>query len=269
MFGKKSTLSISQMKCAMKEEIERWELKWICVDKVRCFRRSLKTKCPEEIVPMLEDLMKKAINDIKGKESVVDEHIESFLEIVDSFVRSVRNYEKFSNKEILSFQKIFDELEALFAEIIDLQSHETTAFSDKIRCIWKISRWNQVYMTFQDYEDLWQVIHRLNTEWKDLCDRGFRPYIVNVFLDYVSYAERNGFKQLSEEEKLETFMKLLDGQKWMVPIYRREYQLVGFEAMDERLIDEIIEVSDERGIVSYRLCQKGEEMTEKSEATED
>lgn len=245
--------------------------------------RYAKGPCAEEIVPMIKALYEKSVNaKVKWDGAGVCWHIERIVEMLPYLAENTRNYEKLSDEDVASIKKIFDELDALHAEAIsrNSQSRYKDDLSHKTSCISEILCKNMVDMhdseedhhnwrdgmIFQNYEDLWKIIHRINTEWEELCSRGFS---LNVFYDYwksFQYDRADG-KEMSEERKFKTFIALLDGKMKFVPVYRREYRLLGLKVANNDAENEIIYNSEDRSRKAYRLRQEGEEITQ-CEATE-
>lgn len=242
-------------------------------------RYATRGTCAEEIVPMIKALYEKSINaKVKWDGAIVCWHIEKIVKMLQYLAYNTRNYEKLSDEDVVSLKKIFDELDVLHAEAIfrDSQSRYEDNLTPKIDCISEILCQNMADMydskedhhdwrdgmMFQNYEDLWKIIHRINTEWEELCTRGFS---MNVFDDYrksFQYDRENGM-EMSEEMKLKTFMALLDGKMKFVPVYRHECRLLGLKVVNNDAEDEIIYTSEDISRKNaYRMRQKGEENTQ-------
>ena len=257
MFGRKNNPFISRMSLNMKKALEGG------------YRH---VPCAEELIPMLEDFFAKSTN-AKVEWNVDNSvcwHIEQLTEIMMYIAMNTRNYEKLSDEDVTALRKIFEELNSLYTEALELNLQSTCKndFSSKINCIDEIIRKNMVGMNdsevandnyrdgmiFQNYEDLWKVIHRVNTEWEQLCNRGFS---LTVFHDY---CESITYEIKTEEEKLENFMALLDGKMKFVPVY--EYKPVRFKLVDNDFEGKIVNIIENRYSNSYRLRQEGEEITQ-------
>lgn len=262
MFGRKNNPFISQMSDNMRKAMD------------GSYRH---VPCAEEIIPMLEDFFVKSTNAIVewDKNSEVCWHIEKLTEIMQHIAMNTRNYEKLSNEDVTALRKIFEELNVLLTEAVKLNflSDCKNDFRNKIDCIDEIICKNMVGMhdseekhdnyrdgmIFQNYEDLWKVIHRINTEWDQLCNRGFS---LRVFYDYwesFKY-DRLYYSEKAEEEKLGTFMALLDGKMKFVPVY--EHRPVSFKVVDNDFEGEIINTFENRYSKPYRLRQESEEVTQ-------
>ena len=259
MFGKKFNPFISRMTDNMNVAIE---------------GRYSKTPCAAEIKSMIEDFFIKSMGaKVKWGGAAVCWHIEKITEIVRYLAENTRNYEKLSTEDVASLKKIFDELDALHAEALEhnSQSRYKDGLSIKISCISEIVCKNMVGMhdseekhdnyrdgmIFQSYEDLWKIIHRVNNEWDELCSRGFS---LRVFYDYwesFKY-ERDAGMEKTEEEKLASFMAVLDGKKKFVPIY--ENKPVCFKVVDNDFEGEIVNTLKNRYSKPYRMRQDGEEI---------
>lgn len=209
-------------------------------------------------------------------------HIERIVEMLPHLAKNTRNYEKLNDEDVASLKKIFDELDALHAEAIsrNSQSKYKDDLSHKTQCISEILCKNMVGMydteedhhnwrdgmIFQNYEDLWKIIHRINTEWEELCDRGFSLFVFYDYWHSFQYDRENGV-EMSEEKKFETFMALLDGKMKFIPVYRHEYKFVEFKVVANDEEDEIVIISENKDKKAHRLRQKGEKVTQ-SEVTE-
>lgn len=231
--------------------------------------------CAEEIKPMLKAFFKKSMSAKVNWEDggSVCSQIEKITEAVQHIAENTRNYERMSDEEVTVFQKIFEEFDALHAEVLNLYSqsqYKNSIMYDKINCICEIACKNHVGtqdskvmhehwrngMIFQNYENLWKVIHRVNTEWDELCSRGFSLKVFYDFWDVFKY-DRNHGEEISEEEKIKTFMALLDGKMKFIPVYRHEYRPLGFKIVDNDFDDEIVYTSDVKNNNSHRMRQLG------------
>lgn len=228
--------------------------------------------CAEEIKPMLKAFFRKSMSAKVNWEDggSVCWNIEAITEAAKYLAENTRNYERMRDEDVKAFEKIFEELDALHAEALkpNSQSQHKDYLSDKISCISEIACKNHVGMhdskeqhehwrdgmIFQDYENLWKVIHRVNTEWDDLCSRGFSLRVFYDFWDVLKY-ERILAEEMSEKEKIKTFMALLDGKMKFIPVYHHEYTLLGFKVVDNDFDDEIVYTSDVKNKKSHRMRQ--------------
>lgn len=230
--------------------------------------------CAEEIRPMIKAFFKKSMNaKVQWDGSEVCYHIEGITQIVRVLAMNTRNYEKLSSKEIASLKKIFDELDVLHTEALQHNSQSKSKYdlSLKIDCISGIIWRNMADMhdsrekhenyrdgmIFQNYEDLWKVIHRVNTEWNELCNRGFSLRVFDDYWEALRY-ERGIGQQKREEEKLATLMEILDGKKKFVPIY--EHKAICFKVVDNDFEGEIVNTLENEYSRPYRMYQDGEEV---------
>lgn len=185
------------------------------------------TPCAPEIKSMIEDFFIQSMESINLNESNVCWHIVKITEIVRHLAGNTRNYSKLSTEDITFLKKIFYELEVLRSEVLtcSLLQSSNSDLSLKIICINEIICKNMVGMRdskekhnnyrdgmiFQNYEDLWKIIHRVNTEWNELCKKGFS---LTLFYNYwISFKhDRATGVEKSESEKLMSFMAVLDGK---------------------------------------------------------
>lgn len=217
-----------------------------------------------EIRPWIIDFFKKSI---EAKIPWDEGMVWKLTEIVMYLSQNTRNYHNLSEPDVTSLKKIFDELDALFEEVLKRNSHDRDDLILKISCISEILCKNQVDMhdtkedhdsyrdgmIFQSYENLWKIIHRINYEWVDLCKRGFS---LEVFFDYWKSFSYERFHEVekTEEEKLDVFMAILDGTKKFVPVY--EVRPVAFKIMDNDFEGDIVYTI--KHSKSYRMRQEGE-----------
>ncbi len=239
-------------------------------------RTNYHVSCAKQTEPMFNAFFKKTMS---AKANWKDGNGRSWDGIIETAVRylamNTRNYERMSEEEVKVFQKIFREFDALHVEALNLnsQSQNKGELMNKLICISEIIRINRIGMhdldeqheywrdgmIFQNYENLWKVIHRVNTEWDELCSRGFPLKICQYFYDVCEYARSCG-EEMQEEDKIKTFMALLDGKMKIIPVYRHEYRPLGFKVVDNDFDDEIIYTFDVKNNKSYRMRQVGEEV---------
>ena len=261
MFEKENNnLFVSRMMDFMNEAIGGWTSQRPCADEIR---------------PMIKDFFRKSIeNEFECSESDVYWSIQYIGEIVIYLARNTRNYEKLKMEEVKSIKKIFDELYELYAETIGHYSNpretDHRVIKRKIRCISKIVLENMLGMhdskkehhnyrdgmIFQNYENLWKIIHRVNHEWNELCDRGFSLKVFDDYRGFFEYDRVRGLEK-SEEEKFETFMAILDGKKKFIPVY--EYRPICFKVVSNDCTEEVVETIENRYSRSYRMRQYGED----------
>ncbi len=224
----------------------------------------------EEIKPMLKAFLEKCMSAEANWEDddIVCVHVQNITLVAHNLADNTRTYEKISDEDVQVFQKIFYELNELLEEALNLTSQHKGYLIEKIMCIDRIAynnhaniyssrRQNESWresMVFKNYENLWKMIHRVNTKWDELCSRGFSIRVVNDFYNSLN-------KEMSEEEKINTFMLLLDGKMKFIPVYRHEYTPLGFKIVDNDFDDEIIYASDTKYNKSYRMKQVEEETT--------
>lgn len=230
--------------------------------------------CAEEIKPMLTAFFEKSINaEIEWDESnEVCWFVEQIAETAKFLAQNTRGYERLSDEDVDSLTKLFEELDKLHAETLELNSNFMfkEEFSRKIICINEILCKNMIGMydydnfgnyrdgmIFQSYDSLWKIIHRINTEWLDLVSRGFS---IKVFYDYWSSFEydRSLKQEETEEEKLKTFMGILDGKKKFVPVY--ESKPVCFKVMDSDFKGRIVKTVENKYIEEYQMLAFDEQV---------
>lgn len=172
--------------------------------------------------------------------------------------------DKMNKEDIKSLEKIFGEIEMLYLEAMKFEQYEYKEdFVDKIKCLdeilynnmLKIDNQTENYrngMIFQNYEDLWRIIRKINTEWNNLCNRGFS---IKVFYDYWGVLKDDKSKSISEEKKVEYFMNILDGKLKFIPIYKTDF--IGFTLVKRECKKEEI-IKTNKKYKSYSMQPSGE-----------
>lgn len=228
--------------------------------------------CNREIKPMVEDFFNKAISAVdKCERSNECYKIEWISIIVKNVTQNTRDYDKLSSKDLTFLSKIFDEIDILFARArMERSQSSEEEFNNQTNCINEIICKNMVGihdcteqekrncrdgMIFQNYEHLWKIVHRINTEWHELCSRGFSVKIFYDFWNFFKYSRSQG-EEMTEGEKFETFMSILDGTMKFVPIY--EYKPVCFKPVDDVFKGKIVKTIENEYSKPYRLRQKEE-----------
>lgn len=234
---------------------------------------SFKAPCNEGFIPLFQEFREKILETQIDIDSFqLRGNINQFLLIPVLLAENTRDYEEFSSEDLLSLQKIFGELYSLYDEIIlERTDVNHIKFGEKIMAIYELVRTNAVHMTdrrekhsenwrdgmiFQRYENLWKVMKRLNREWDELCLRGFSTEEVLYPFEESFVYSREIHEEMSEEDKLQTFMDILDGTKKFIPVYVHEYRLIGFKPVD--LGDDTVEVvteDNEKDEPSHRMLQ--------------
>lgn len=235
--------------------------------------------CNVEIIPMITTLHVKIITTkIEWNGSSACWHLENLLTIAKYIAENTRNYEKLSDEDYTSLRKLFEELDDIYTQALALNSQEQSAeLGEKITCITEIVCKNMVGMhdteeehdehwrdgmIFQSYENLWKVVHRINTEWDELRSRGFSLHSTFYpFWDAFIYSRKN-YTEMTEETKFNTFMDILDGKVKFIPVYQHEFRLLGLktEKWDDAK-DEIVYENPEKSTRAYRMRRVGEEST--------
>lgn len=152
-------------------------------------------------------------------------HLVDLLDIARHAAKTLELKKNLSSEDSNSIQKFFKELDSLYDEALSVKSKEQIMnFSQKISCIKRIFKENTLTIcdtaagrlitdkVFRNYENLWELMHRINTEWEELCFRGFSVKLIyDSFRDFIIYTKYT-HAEMSEEEKYRTFMDILDGK---------------------------------------------------------
>ncbi|MBP3708209.1 MAG: hypothetical protein J6J36_06335 [Clostridia bacterium] len=219
---------------------------------------------------MLKSFFKKLI-DVKIDNRALNFEFEKLAEAAYYLSRNTRSYDKLNANDVKSFRKLFKELELLFEYTCTISSYVNPTFFQKVSCIREILHKNEVGihcsaedykdyencrdgMIFQNYENLWRVVHRINTEWDELCSRGFKLQLFNDFWKSFKY-DRSCGKEKGEKEKFEEFMGLLDGKMKFVTIYEKVpvgFTIVEADFKENEIVNTIVNKYNE----PYGMCMK-------------
>ena len=175
--------------------------------------------CAKEIQPMLKAFFDKALSSVDWGTGHNAQYyrIEDIVEAVCNLAKNTCPNERMSEKDVKSFKKLLEEFYILLDEILENCDYNNLY---KFECLQQIvcngmhdseeehENWRDG-MIFQDLENLWKIVHRVNTQWNDLYSRGFSLSVFNSFWNDFNDSIRNGEK-LSEEEKFNAFMELMD-----------------------------------------------------------
>lgn len=263
--------------CTMKENKKSREYAKITT----CFKRKSETWLRTAMYKVLEEAASGTLKHIMHLKNI-DETTRSCLRTVGLALEAVaKNTENVSlnGKEITCIQRICEELEAIYNEIIDSDDKSLKKdLGDKVFFIIQVFYCNsskinlrsysyesvRKYLIMKSYRSLLEITHRINTEWEDLCSRGLVIEVITDYFDSIPYDS-----DMSEEEKLDTFMKMLDGEMKFVPTYQLTYNFTGYKLLPyssttkEVVNDELVKEVHKQ----YKIRRPGEQMTE-SKATE-
>mgnify|MGYP007069948608 CR=1 FL=1 len=245
------------------------------------FGNGIYKPCASEIRSIVIDFFKSTMRiDIDWDNGGIRWQIERVSEIVKYIAQNTRDYYKMASNEVEVVRELVKEIYLLRDEALRIdamndlhkESNSDIDFGHKIACIGEIIRKNMTGMhdeakskdykdgmIFQNLENLLKLVHRLNTEWDDLCNRGFSLNVINDFIQAVEYDRKRGH-ELDEEEKYDIFNNILDGNMKFVPVFRLVpecYVPVANDYFNYVFYDS--EAFNEKPIKNpYRLRQKGE-----------
>ena len=157
--------------------------------------------------------------------------------------------------DVEPIRKIVEELELLHAEIMkEYYSQSPNEELDyKLETVKEIVTKNAVNanakasnsyngragMVFQSYEHLWKLIHRINIEWLELRERGFKKQVIYDFEMSMQHLRLAG-KEWSEEEKWNAINGILDGGKKFIPLIQCQpicYKVVDCESTETYAVE--------------------------------
>lgn len=178
-----------------------------------------------------------------------------------------------SNKDYRFIKGIFAELEALLDEflvnarpltvrIVDGKLEHVrpegpyTNWEEKISMISRVLHDNQMEVrnpvgttsnarcenVMWSYEELLQVVHRLNSEWDALCRSGLSSEL------YSAYLESKGYNP-----EASAFMGILEGKCKLIPVYK--YAKVAYVVVDKELSD-IARIEHGKRVRAYALVDR-------------
>ena len=204
-----------------------------------------KSPCAEALIPMIRAFQRKAQDAVKKGSK------EFFAIMVMNVAKRVAENanwkEKLTDEDVSSIQEIFDVLEKLLEESITFDSEYTQRFAtqannfhNKVNCLQEILIKNQLLnpRIFHSYKHLSLIVARIINEWDDLCSRGFS--LQDTFYPFwkaVEYSQKTE-EPLSEEDKYNLFINLLDGKAKLVPVFQRH--VVGVEIIPSDDEDEFV-----------------------------
>ncbi|MBQ9280086.1 MAG: hypothetical protein IJ215_03470 [Clostridia bacterium] len=233
--------------------------------------------CAKRIKPLIQDFYEKCVHYVEmwfGTD--VCWHFEGIFDITKYLAANTRDYQKLSDADFESLKKIFSELDSLLEETdntawacrTNLNCDRMIDFRYKISCLSEMICKNmagmhdseedhQHYrdgMIFQNYENLWKVIHRVNTDWLELCHRGFSLKLFYSFWDSFQYDRQNGTEKL-EDEKFQMFMDVLDGKMKVVPVY--QYMPISYQVVDKEFEGHIVTETEYQNNYQTYCMQSG------------
>jgi len=145
-----------------------------------------KVQCAEEVKPLVNAFFENAENEIQKWDGdvFVPHRIEQISECVKNLARNTRKFEELSQSDMMAINSMFEEMNILLQEALQIQQEKRENLRDKISCINAIFEKNQCCAEENEcpnwrgglllnYEELYKVIHQVNTEWEDLKRRGF------------------------------------------------------------------------------------------------
>lgn len=142
-------------------------------------------------------------------------------------------YKEMESAEKEAFLKLFDILYALQAECLKEQTEENekilknkiSLFSEMFckNMVGKMNDFEQenyddkIGMIFQNYADLYEIIHEIDSNYEDLVKRGFNLYVFYDFWDYFQHINQLNHKE-DEASKVALFKGILNGTKKLHPV---------------------------------------------------
>lgn len=214
------------------------------------------TPCAKELKPLVYEFFVKLIESpIKWNEEnqIWWNRVSGIGDAVQYLCINTERY-SVGKKDVEPFKKLFNELEQLRDEVLKAysQGRDDNEINTKIDVIAEIICKNTVNtvsnggnvrgrtgMMFENYENLWKVIHRINNEWDDLRARGFNLQVFYDFYESLSYMRWIDAEQ-SDEEKLNSFMGILDGTKKFVLVYEHKpvcYKVAELNGEDREVVE--------------------------------
>lgn len=205
---------------------------------------------------------------IKWDGKIVDQNIVGLTEAAMYLAQNTLPTERLSDQDLKCMDALIKELELVYREVrnnvkdLDMQK----VYSSKIELLadifWKnmgsrVTLYEGVEiendrdgMVFERYEDLLRIVHIVNSNYEDLVERRFTPKTLYDFKDYVLQSRRLK-RPLSEDEKVEKFLGILNGTMKFHPLY--EYQAVGYEIVPTDFSDTLVDYQYSRYQNGYSL----------------
>ncbi|MBE5821232.1 MAG: hypothetical protein E7311_01415 [Clostridiales bacterium] len=199
-------------------------------------------RCAKEIEPFIRKYFKKFREQNFTTDNItnskVDYELFRITEMIYYLSMNTIEGRKIGKRELKAIEAIFNLLYDWFDDVTQRKMfHDET----KMCCIKRILETNQICrnfrsskdlnydkirkaMMFEDYEDLYKVIKRINDEWEELLSRGF--VYIRVIDDFDAVL-RHTKKERTEKEKMKLFMGVLDGKFKFKPVYAKvAYEIV-------------------------------------------
>lgn len=201
--------------------------------------------CSESIKPLIVGFFNK-VSSAKiswDSQNPIASNLEVLTQVVEQLAYNTYYDEIICDDDMKYVQKIFDEFNSLYNELIKyahLNHYDVSDISCRIDCLYEILAKNHALAhnvckpihdgkLFSSYKNLYEVIHIVNRKWLVLTSSGFSKSVFTDFYDSFVY-DRKHNQEKSEEEKMKLFNGILDGSMKFAPIY--EQTAVAYQIID-------------------------------------
>lgn len=220
------------------------------ISRMKDNKESALSNCSKSVEKMFKKFFDKCLK-TKFKDKEDYGFIGVIEELTEATMRFAENTQKdqiIEGEDLQCIKLIMIELENLYTEIIncDFDSGKAYYYYDKTSLIRNVFCKNMIKQQilyfnisngkiFESYKDLYLVINLVNVYYDELLARGFGlNSVLNPFWNFVKA------NSMSEKEKMETFLGLVNGTLKFQPVY--ETKAIGYEvkpiAFDEKIIIE-------------------------------
>lgn len=190
------------------------------------------SRCAKEIEPFIREYFDNIrqfnfkIDDITDNK--VDDQLWRITDMVYYLSRNAIEGVSIEEREIEYIKKIFDIFndfvnkcvnENIFQDISKLASISYILEENSIREDRKVHEEKRNKVFFDDFEYLYNIIYRINTQWEDLVSRGFSRGVIKDFFDVMRREKFSKEIVRTEKEKYDIFMQILDGKMKFKPVY--------------------------------------------------
>lgn len=203
--------------------------------------------CSDSIKPIITDFYTKCRKSkVKWNGDAVDWNIERTLEAVHYFAENTNQGEIIEGEDLQCVKGIMQEMDKFYAEVLEKSNQEDKDNYWSNRTVQKMQLFSEIFCKnmvgmkygrqdennihdgkiFERYRDLYLIISLVNEHYDELAAKGFGLHSVwYPFWEVFKQARNNG-TPLTEDEKLTSFIGLVNGTMKFHPVY--ETKAVGY-----------------------------------------
>lgn len=192
--------------------------------------------CSCSVQPLLEKFYKKCCETQKVcADGVIDGAIEHLFDASCNLARNTASYELLSEDDFLSYKGLMEEMNHLYSEIIassESSYEDRVKMGDKVNYFWNMFGNNVVtnrtlktnenvhdFQIIGSFKNLYIIVNLINRNYESLVARGFSLQDTWYPFADVDRARKSAGTPLTENEKLNMFIAVLNGQLKFTPVY--------------------------------------------------